>query len=88
MGQDFTLPRTEVTFAGGSISSNTINILVDFLDDLLVEGTENFTLTGSVAPPALFVGSPVTVTIIDNDGKWVCLCISVKMSMKVLQGSL
>ena len=39
------------------------------LDDLFIEGTENFTLTGSVAPPASFVGGPVTVRIIDDDGK-------------------
>ena len=69
MGQDFILSRTEVTFGEGSGSGNVINIFVDILDDLLVEGTENFTLTGSVAPPAFFVGGPVTVTIIDNDGK-------------------
>ena len=72
MGQDFILSRTEVTFGVGSESGNGINIIVDILDDLLVEGTENFTLTGSVAPPASFVGGPVTVSIIDNDGKWVC----------------
>ena len=72
MGQDFILSRTEVTFREGSDSDNTINFFVDIRDDLLVEGTENFILTGSVAPPASFVGGPVTVSIIDNDGKWVC----------------
>ena len=72
MGQDFLLSRTEVTFALGTNDGNVISTFVDILDDLLVEGTENFTLTGSVAPPASFVGGPVTVSIIDNDGKWVC----------------
>ena len=69
VGQDFILSRTEVTFALGTNDGNVISVSVDILDDLLVEGMENFTLTGSVAPPALFVGGPVTVTIIDNDGK-------------------
>ena len=84
MGQDFILSRTEVTFDEGSTSGNSINIFVDILNDTLVEGTENFTLTGSVAPPASFSGS-ITISIIDNDGKWVYLYISVKMSMKILQ---
>ena len=79
MGQDFILSRTEVMFGVGSNSGNSINIFVQILDDTLVEGTENFTLTGSVAPPASF-GSSITVSIIDNDdnnGKCVCLCISI-----------
>ena len=69
MGLDFILYQTELTFAEGT--NNGDIIFVDILDDLLVEGTENFTLTGSVAPPALFVGGLVTVSIIDNDGKCV-----------------
>ena len=69
VGLDFILYQTELTFAEGT--NNGDIIFVDILDDLLVEGTENFTLTGSVTPPALFVGGPVTVTIIDNDGKCV-----------------
>ena len=69
VGLDFILYQTELTFAEGTSSGDII--FVDILDDLLVEGTENFTLTGSVAPPALFVGGPVTVSIIDNDGKCV-----------------
>ena len=69
VGLDFILHQTELTFAEGTSSGDVI--FVDILDDLLVEGTESFTLTGSVAPPALFVGGPVTVSIIDNDGKCV-----------------
>ena len=76
VGQDFSLSRTEFTFDAGSNSGNSINIFVQILDDTLVEGTENFTLTGSVAPPASF-GSSITVSIIDDDGKCVCLCISI-----------
>ena len=48
VGRDFTLSRTEVTFALGTNDGNVISVL----DDPLVEGTESFTLTGSVAPPA------------------------------------
>ena len=73
MGQDFTLSRTEVTFGLGTNDGNIISVFVDILDDLFIEGTENFTLTGSVAPPASFVGRPVMVKIIDDDGK--CLCV-------------
>lgn len=80
VGQDFTLSRTEVTFALGTNDGNVISAFVDILDDLLVEGTENFTLTGSVAPPASF-GSSITVSIIDDDGKCVCLCISISKSV-------
>ena len=69
VGLDFILHQTELTFAEGTSSGDII--FVDILDDLLVEGTENFSLTGSVALPALFVGGPITVTIIDNDGKCV-----------------
>ena len=68
MGQDFNLPKTEVTFGAGTNDGNRITYFVNILDDTLVEGTENFTLTGSVAPPASFSGS-ITVSIIDNDGK-------------------
>ena len=66
MGQDFNLSRTEVTFDVGANDGNRISVFVNILDDLLVEGTENFTLTGSVAPPASFSGS-ITVSIIDDD---------------------
>ena len=69
MGQDFTLSRTEVTFGLGTNDGNVISVFVDILDDLFIEGRENFTLSGSVAPPASFVGGPVTVRIIDDDGK-------------------
>ena len=72
MGQDFTLSRNEVTFGLGSIFGDTISVSVDVLDDLLVEGTENIVLSGSVAPPASFVGGPATVSILDDDSKCVC----------------
>lgn len=73
VGQDFTLLQTEVTFSQGATDGNVISVFVDVLDDLLVEGTEIFTLSGNVAAPASFVGDSVTVSILDNDGKWVWL---------------
>ena len=73
VGQDFTLSRTEVTFDQGANDGNFIIVSVDVLDDLLVEGTECFTLSGSIGSPAApgstFVGGPVTVCILDNEGK-------------------
>lgn len=57
-----------MTFAIGTNDGNTITIFASILDDPFVEGTESFTLTGSVAPPATFSGS-ITVSIIDDDGK-------------------
>lgn len=75
VGQDFNLRRTEVTFDLGTNPGNTINALIDVLDDPLVEGTECFTLSGGIGSPAApgssFVGAPVTVCIEDDDCKFV-----------------
>ena len=72
VGQDFTLSRSEVTFDIGANNGNTLSVFVDVLDDLLVEGTECFTLSGSTASQAApFVGGDVTVCINDND----CKCV-------------
>ena len=72
MGEDFTLSPTEVTFDIGTNDGNTINVLVDILDDDDVEGTESFTLSASTSSPeAVFVGGPATVSILDDDGKLV-----------------
>ena len=44
-----------------------------------MEGTERFTLTGSIgspaAPGASFVGGPATVCILDNEGKTVSVVV-------------
>ena len=72
-GTDFVLVRNQVTFDIGANDDNTISLPVNILDDLLVEGTETFTLTGSVVTTgtiATFVGGSATITILDNDGKW------------------
>ena len=71
-GADFMLVRDEVTFDIGANDGNTISVPINILDDMLVEGTETFTLTGSVVTSgtgATFVGGSVTISIVDNDGK-------------------
>ena len=52
MGQDFNLSQSEVTFDSGANDGSTMTVFVDVLDDLLVEGTESFTLSGSIGSPA------------------------------------
>ena len=52
MGQDFNLSQSEVTFDSGANDGNTITVFVDVLDDLFVEGTESFTLSGSIGSPS------------------------------------
>ena len=68
-----------MTFDVGANSGNTISVFVDVLDDLLVEGTESFTLSGAIsttiaAPGSTFVGGGVTVFITDNDCKFAHGC--------------
>jgi len=72
-GTDFVLARDEVTFDAGANNGNTISIRIEIWDDLSVERTERFTLTGSVVTTGyigVFVGCPATVSILDDDGKW------------------
>jgi len=71
-GADFVLVLDQVTFDIGANNGNGISVPIIIQDDLLVEGTETFTLTGSVVTTgtiATFVGGPATVSILDNDGK-------------------
>ena len=71
-GSDFILQRNEVTFDLGANDGNTISLIIDILDDRVVEGTETFTLSGSVVTTgtiATFEGGPATVTILDDDSK-------------------
>ena len=79
MGQDYNLPQIiEVTFDVGASDGNTINLLINVLDDLLVEGRECFTLSGGIGSPAAavstFVGADAEVCIEDNDCKCVHSC--------------
>ena len=77
-GLDFNLPRTEETFGVGAANGNTMSIIVDVLNDLLVEGTECFTLSGAIGTPAAsgsrFVGGDVTICIDNNNSKCVHDC--------------
>ena len=77
-GADFTLLRNYVTFDIGANDRNVINLLINVLDDLLVEGRECFTLSGSIGSPAAagsrFVGGDAEVCIEDNDRKCVHSC--------------
>ena len=60
------------TFDLGANDGNTISLIIDILDDRVVEGTETFTLSGSVVTTgtiATFEGGPATVTILDDDSK-------------------
>ena len=80
-GQDFTLSRSEVTFDLATTIPGSITVFVDVLDDLLVEGTESFTLSGGIGSPAAFgstfVGGDVTVAILDND----CKCVGINLQV-------
>ena len=60
-----------MTFDQSTNDSNVQVLAINIWDDQLVEGTENFVISGSVTPPASFVSGrgTVTVDILDNDGK-------------------
>ena len=62
---------TNVTFDQGTNDSNVQVLVINIHDDQLLEGTENFVVTGNVTAPASFVpgGDTTTVTILDNDGE-------------------
>ena len=70
-GADFSLVSTALTFGMGSGDDDTMDIMVTLLDDLLVEGTENYTLSISVSSGPASVGAlgTVTVNIADDDGE-------------------
>ena len=60
-----------MTFDQGTNDSNVQALAINIWDDQLLEGTENFVVSGNVTPPASFVpgGDTVTVNILDKDGK-------------------
>ena len=76
-GNDFSLANstlivdTNVTFDQSTNDSNVQVLAIDIHDDQLLEGTENFTISGTVTAPASFLagGDTSTVYILDNDGK-------------------
>ena len=66
------LVRDQVTFDSGGNGGNTISLPIIIQDDLPVEGTETFTLTGSVVTTgtiATFAGGSAVISILDDDGK-------------------
>ena len=72
-GSDFLLP-TELTLGAGTVDDSITNITINIFDDLVVEGTESFNISGFVASQCslqVVVGMSA-VTIEDNDCKWGC----------------
>ena len=75
-GEDFSLVTstltfdTNVTFDQGTNDSYVQVLAIDIWDDQLLEGTENFVVSGNVTAPVSFVpgGDTVTLDILDNDG--------------------
>ena len=60
-----------MTFDQGANDSRIQVLAIHIWDDQLLEGTENFVVSGHVTAPASFVpgGDMVTINILDNDGK-------------------
>ena len=60
-----------MTFDQGANDSHIQVLAIHIWDDQLLEGTENFVVSGHVTEPASFVpgGDMGTVNILDNDGK-------------------
>ena len=60
-----------LTLCPGTSNNNVQSLVVNIIDDFLVEGTENFVISGDATAPASFVPGrdTATVTILDNDGE-------------------
>ena len=60
-----------MTLDQGANDSNVQVLAINIWDDQLLEGTENFVVSGNVTAPASFLPGRdmVTVNILDNDGK-------------------
>ena len=69
--EDFRLVFQSLALCRGTSNGNVQSLVVDIIDDFLVEGTENFVVSGVATVPASFVPGRdnATVTILDNDGK-------------------
>ena len=81
-----------MTFDQGANDSN-VQVLINIWDDQLLEGTENFVISGNVTAPATFVpgGDTATVNILDNAGKFQLLGMQswhLYQSCRKLHGSL
>ena len=71
VGTDYALISTSVNFAMGLGDDETMNVMVNVSDDILVEDSENYILSISVSSGPASIGAldTVTVNIADNDGK-------------------
>ena len=69
--EDFSLSTNELVFLAGANSSTVQTFVITIHDDNLVEGTENFVISGSVTSPAMFLPgrNMTTITILDNERK-------------------
>ena len=69
--EDFHLVFQSLALCRGTSNGNVQSLVVDIIDDSLVEGTENFVISGNATAPASFVPDRdnATVTIMDNDGE-------------------
>lgn len=81
--QDFVPKEFDVTFAPGETGPKSIEI--DVLDDDSLENTEAFQVSFiSSSVPAVKLGQPSSVNIVDNDGIIYplvlnCLCFGIKL---------
>lgn len=74
---DFCFVTNDVTFDTGANDLNIITVVLDVFDDLLVEGTESFTVTATITDPGVQTGgimptfmtgtNTVDTNILDND---------------------
>ena len=73
------IDSSSLTFPAGSTAGHTLSLTVEIVDDALVEGSEQFSLTVSDSLPLVEPVSGqdlVTVAIIDNDfGKHTALSV-------------
>ena len=68
---DYTVTSSDLTFDAPSSQTVTIPIL----EDNIVEGSETIIVTlTSTDPAAILNPQSASVTIEDNDGKYLCLC--------------
>ena len=70
--EDFSLSTNELVFLADANSSTVQTFVITIYDDDLVEGTENFVISGSVTSPAMFLPgrNMTTITIMDNERKF------------------
>ena len=76
---------TNVTFDQSTNDSNVQVLAISIWDDQLLEGTENFVISGNVTPSASFVagGNMVTVDILDSDGKFAVVYAKLHGALKL-----